>query len=295
MLRDQWVTEIKKVFGIDAGIIGTGQFNIEPIIVVGNIQSLGKKMHELSDTFGTLILDELHHCPATTFAAALDKSKARYKIGLSGTLIRKDQKHILFPDFFGFEVFKPEKENCMTPQVVIVDTPVILKPGKEWALRITDLEVYNEDFRNMILELAKNAAAKGYKVLVVATRVDFLEWAAKQLPNAASITGAVKSITERMAILNKIGTGELDIIFGTMSIFSEGISQNDLSCLILATPTNNESLLTQLIGRIIREVPGKKQPLILDINLKGSSVKTQNMMRMGHYVKSGYQIRTLKM
>ena len=42
-----------------------------------------------------------------------------------------------------------------------------------------------------------------------------------------------------------------NILFGTQSIFSEGISLNDLSCLVLGTPINNEPLLTQLIGRVI--------------------------------------------
>jgi superfamily II DNA or RNA helicase len=294
MLRDQWIEEIEKIFGIEAGIIGTGKFNIRPIIVVGNVQTITKRMADLSDAFGTVILDELHHISATTFSSVLDKSKARYKIGLSGTIIRKDMKHVLFNDYFGFHVLKPDKENCMTPQVVVVETDIRFPGGKHWANKITELENELPEYRRLIVDLATSAASKGYKVLVVASRVEFLVWAAEQVPRAASITGQVKDIKERTSILNKIGTGELDVIFGTMSIFSEGISQNDLSCLILATPTNNEPMLTQLIGRIIREVPGKKQPLILDISLKGSTVKGQSAVRLGHYLKSGYQVRVLK-
>ena len=47
--------------------------------------------------------------------------------------------------------------------------------------------------------------------------------------------------------------GEKDILFGTQSIFSEGISLDVLSCLVLATPINNEPLLTQLIGTSNKE------------------------------------------
>jgi superfamily II DNA or RNA helicase len=241
-----------------------------------------------------VLVSNCHHVSASTFSSILDKSKARYKIGLSGTLTRKDMKHVLFNDYFGFHVLKPDKENCMTPQVVVVETDIRFPGGKHWANKITELENELPEYRRLIVDLATSAASKGYKVLVVASRVEFLVWAAEQVPRAASITGQVKDIKERTSILNKIGTGELDVIFGTMSIFSEGISQNDLSCLILATPTNNEPMLTQLIGRIIREVPGKKQPLILDISLKGSTVKGQSAVRLGHYLKSGYQVRVLK-
>ncbi len=294
MLRDQWVQEIEKVFGISAGIVGTGKFNTSPIITVGNVQTITKNMDKLSSIFGTIILDEMHHVSADTFSKIIDKSKARYKIGLSGTLIRKDKKHVVFQDYFGFDIHKPEKENYMVPQVVIVETGILLKPDAHWANRVTDLELYNTEYRRLVIDLANNAASKGYKVLVVGTRVDFLKWAAENSEKAESITGGIKSIEERYLILNKLSTDSVNILYGTMSIFSEGISQSDLSCLILATPINNESLLTQLIGRIVREKVGKKQPLIIDINLKGPSTKAQANARLGHYINQGYQIRILK-
>ena len=294
MLRDQWVAEIEKVFGIEAGIVGSGKWNIDPIIVVGNVQSLTRKMELLAGEFGTVILDEVHHVAASTFSSIIDKCKAKYKIGLSGTLIRKDGKHVFFTDYFGFETFRPEKENCMIPRVVVVESQIHLKAGAHWANRVTELEVYNETYKHMVVDLATNAASKGYKVLVVASRVEFLKWAAENTPRSDSITGGIKSIEERTSILNRISSGEIDILYGTMSIFSEGISQNDLSCIILATPINNESLLTQLIGRIVREVEGKKQPLIIDINLKGPSTKSQSDSRLSHYLKAGYQVQILK-
>lgn len=294
MLRDQWIAEIDKVFGIEAGKVGSGDFNIKPDIVVANVQTATKRMPELSDKFGTLILDEMHHLAASTFTSILDKSKARYKIGLSGTLVRKDGKHVVFNDYFGFTVFKPEKENCMLPQVVIVDTNITLPPRAHWAHRINELELNSQEYRNLVVDLASNAASKGYKVLVVGSRVEFLKWCSDNTPRASIITGELKSIEERTRVLNLISTGEIDVLYGTMSIFSEGISQNDLSCIILATPINNESLLTQLIGRIIREVPDKKQPLVIDINLKGNTAKNQANGRLGHYVQSGYTVRILK-
>lgn len=294
MLRDQWVSEIDRVFGIKASVVGSGAFDISSIITVGNVQTVTKHMANLADKFGTLILDETHHVAATTFSSIVDKSKARYKIGLSGTLIRKDGRHVTFPDYFGHDVFKPAKENCLIPQVVVVDTDIYLKPQKFWANTITELENYNPEYRKLVVELATNAASKGYKVLVVGSRVEFLSRAAEQTPRAASITGKISNMDERNSILAKVGTGELDVIYGTLSIFSEGISQNDLSCLILATPTNNEPMLTQLVGRIIRESPGKKQPLIIDIKLKNNTMSRQANVRMGVYMREGYQVRILK-
>ena len=54
-------------------------------------------------------------------------------------------------------------------------------------------------------------------------------------------------------------------------------------------------MLTQLIGRIIRMKEGKRTPLIIDIELKGSqSTKTQLNNRKAHYLQNGYVIQKLK-
>ena len=84
--------------------------------------------------------------------------------------------------------------------------------------------------------------------------------------------------------------GKVDILLGTQSIFSEGISVNPLSCLILATPVNNTPLLTQLIGRVIREHPGKQDPVVVDINLKGKTAEKQAKLRLGHYLQQKYNV-----
>jgi superfamily II DNA or RNA helicase len=83
------------------------------------------------------------------------------------------------------------------------------------------------------------------------------------------------------------------VLYGTQAIFSEGISVNSLSCLILGTPINNEPLLTQLIGRVVREQEGKRQPVIIDIHLKGKTATKQASNRMGHYMKQGYKIKQI--
>ena len=85
-LLKQWETEVKKVFGIQAGIIGSGKFNIDSPIVIGSVQSLYRRVAAISDKFGTVILDEMHHVSSPTFGRIEDKNKARYKLGLSGTI-----------------------------------------------------------------------------------------------------------------------------------------------------------------------------------------------------------------
>ena len=110
-LRNQWAKEVEKVYGITPGIIGSGKFEIDAPIVIGNTQSLYRNILKINKQFGTIILDEMHHVSSPTFSKVIDTNYARFKIGLSGTIERKDGKHVVFRDYFGSKVFKPPKEN----------------------------------------------------------------------------------------------------------------------------------------------------------------------------------------
>lgn len=436
-LRNQWEEEVEKTLGIKPGIIGSGKFNIEPPIVIANIQTLSKRIKEVSQIFGTLILDECldynskittkngqrdigtivnnkeshevlsfnedtkqfewkpilrwfknpqkedmikftfsdkstlkctlnhtvysynkgkikaenllegdyliankssnildytvlevtdinfeqatggyrynievadnhnylaghklvsncHHTPASTFSNIIDKSTARYKIGLSGTLQRKDGKHVILNDYFGFDVHQPKKENYITPRVVVIKSEIRFPDSTKipWAKRVNTV-AYNEEYQHMVSMLASTYAAKGHRVLVVSDRVQFLKRCADLTGNnAVCITGELDHV-EREKELSKIKTGSADILYGSQSIFSEGISLNELSVLILGTPLNNEPLLIQLIGRVIRKLEGKQQPVVVDIQLKGNTASKQAKARMGVYIKQGYEMQTI--
>ena len=292
-LRKQWENEVKKVFGFTPDIIGSGKFGIETPVVVGNIQTLYRRIKDVRQEFGTIILDEMHHVSSPTFSRIVDKSCARYKIGLTGTLLRKDGKHVVFRDYFGSNVLKPPKENFMVPKIDILKLPIRFMDGSSipWANRVNEL-AYDPEYQNSIAMTASAYAARGHKVLVVSDRVGFLKNCAKLTgDDAVCVTGAVPH-EERPEIINQIFKDK-NVLYGTQSIFSEGISLDILSCLILGTPVNNEPLLTQLIGRIIRNYEGKKQPTVVDIHLVGNTAKRQANARLGHYIKEGYEVSTL--
>tara|TARA_Y100001937_G_scaffold82874_2_gene112158 strand:+ start:3679 stop:4959 length:1281 start_codon:yes stop_codon:yes gene_type:complete len=292
-LLKQWQTEAKKVFDIDVGIIGGGKFNMNSPIVIGSVQSLYRRVSDISDQFGTVILDEMHHVSSPTFAKIIDKNKAKYKIGLSGTIERKDGKHVVFRDYFGQTVHKPPKENYMIPKVDIISSDVRFMDGQNipWANKVTHLS-YQEEYVHSVAMIASAYAAKGHKVLVVSDRVEFLKTCAKLSGDEAiAITGDIPH-EERPKMMKELWHDK-NILYGTQSIFSEGVSLDCLSCLILGTPVNNEPLLTQLIGRIIRIQEDKAQPVVVDINLVGKTARRQANNRRGYYMKQGYEVNDL--
>jgi superfamily II DNA or RNA helicase len=293
-LRNQWAKEVKKVYGIEPGIIGSGQFNLDAPIVIGNTQTLYRNIDKIRKEFGTIILDEMHHVSSPTFSKILDTNYCRYKIGLSGTIERKDGKHVVFRDYFGSKLFKPPKENYMTPSIHLVHSEIRFMDGAKipWANRVTKL-ANDEEYRHTIAMLAAGYAAKGHKVLVVSDRVGFLKTCAELTgEKAVCVTGEV-SHEEREKLVDRILYGDANVLYGTQAIFSEGISVDNLSCLILGTPVNNEPLLTQLVGRVIRKKEGKIDPVVVDIHLRGKTAQRQASNRVGFYMKQDWSMKYL--
>ena len=97
-LLDQWVERLRTFLSLDdgdIGVIGGGKRKPSGRIDVALIQSLVRK-GEVSDLvagYGHLIVDECHHLSAVSFELVARRSKARYVLGLSATVARKDGHH----------------------------------------------------------------------------------------------------------------------------------------------------------------------------------------------------------
>ena len=290
-LRNQWAQQAERAFGYRPSLIGSGKMELSGPLVIGNVQSLYGCMDRICKDFGTVIMDEMHHVSAPTFSKVIDKSYARYKVGLSGTITRKDGKHVVFKDYFGTNVFQPPRENSLDPVVDVVNSGIHLPEGPNlgWAARVS-LLMDSWEYRSLVCKLADYYAAQGHQILTVSDRVEFLEHCAKETAGAC-ITG--KNPDDRDTILADLENGKYNKLYATQSIFSEGMSHDPLSVLILGTPVNNEPLLEQLIGRVQRIVPGKPQPRVVDIRLQGFTPERQFQARLGHYMRQGYQVNYL--
>jgi superfamily II DNA or RNA helicase len=293
-LRDQWKEEIETLYKITPGIIGGGVFDIEDhFIVVGNIQTLSKYKTELAKEFGTIILDEAHHAPATTFTEFIDSSYARYRIALSGTMIRKDGKHKLFPDYFGYDIYQPPQSDTLTPVIKIVKTGVTLKPNATWVEKINEL-TQTQSYIKFIAAAALAQISNGHSVLVIADRVEFLKQVADYVGETCVLVTGETSLEDRHLAKEQLLNKTKMCVAGSRQIFSEGLSINVLSSVILAIPMSNDSLLEQIVGRIQRQHPGKKTPPeVIDMQFSGWADKKQNNDRLGLYLRKGWQVVTV--
>ncbi len=97
-LLDQWVARLRAFLDIEAdrvGVVRGGRKRPTGFIDVATVQSLIRKgeVSDLLANYGQLVVDECHHLSAVSFEAVARAAKAKYVLGLSATVTRKDGHH----------------------------------------------------------------------------------------------------------------------------------------------------------------------------------------------------------
>lgn len=97
-LLDQWIERLSTFLDIPAksiGRIGGGRTRPTGLLDVAVIQSLVKKgvVDDRVADYGHIIVDECHHLSARSFEQVARQTKARFVLGLSATVARKDGHH----------------------------------------------------------------------------------------------------------------------------------------------------------------------------------------------------------
>jgi superfamily II DNA or RNA helicase len=103
-LIDQWKNRIQELLGIDAGAIGGGDYSIK-MITVSTYDSAYLKASVLGNKFNFLIFDEVHHLASYSYMQIAEMFVAPYRMGLTATYERLDERHKLLPQLIGNIVF----------------------------------------------------------------------------------------------------------------------------------------------------------------------------------------------
>jgi superfamily II DNA or RNA helicase len=172
------------------GIIGGGSKKLTGIIDIGIFQSLYHKdeVNDIVADYGQVIVDECHRVAAFSFEKVLKQVKARFVLGLTATLIRKDGRHPIIMMQCGPARFRvrPKKEAKSRPFA-----HVVIPRYTDFTIR-TNLETMSfheiyalliEDYKRneIILDDITEACRNGRSPLLLTERVSHLMYLADEL------------------------------------------------------------------------------------------------------------------
>jgi superfamily II DNA or RNA helicase len=109
-LIDQWRSRIKQCLGAESGAVGGGE-NTVRMITVATYDSAYMQAAVLGNQFMLLVFDEVHHLASPSYMQIAEMYTAPYRMGLTATYERIDERHQLLPKLVGDVVYSVAVEE----------------------------------------------------------------------------------------------------------------------------------------------------------------------------------------
>jgi DNA polymerase III delta prime subunit len=288
-LANQWKERIQQFCpGATIGRVQQDVFDIEHDFVIGMIQTMCSRENDPKafDTIGFVIVDEAHHIGAAAFSQTMFKLCPRYSLGLTATPDRKDGLTNILYWFMGPEFFRVQRENQATTRVETVffddpafrEAPPVSRFGKinmaGMVTQLTEIPARNQKILSLVKSLDPSR-----RVLLLSDRREHCFWLRDNIEGAALYLGGMKE--DELDVSSRAR-----VIVATYSMAQEGLDIPVLDTLVMTTPHSD---VTQAVGRIMRETPGKvNAPLIIDIVDRWSVFNSMFKKRCVVYKTAGF-------
>jgi len=272
-----WYKALHTILGIPANKIGKVQQDTCDYqgkwFVIGMVQSLiipDRYPDELYRYFGLLVCDEVHTMAADCFVKICWKVTARHRLGFSATPDRSDGKWAVVEAHMG-EVRVKGTTVPMTPKVLVKstkwaipnwgDTQIPHSPGR--MMLVTKAQAASTRRNALIVEFVLAAYKAGRVTLVLSGMKEYhLDRLFKMLSMAGIPGQEIGYYVGGMKPHELEQTKKCRVVLATYQMCSTGTDVPHWDSLVMATPRSN---IKQSVGRVLRYVEGKKQPVILDL------------------------------
>ncbi len=284
-LMDQWVERLAQFLDLnekDIGRLGGGRKKLKGKVDVALIQSLVRQgeVKDLVADYGHLIVDECHHLSAHSFELVARRAKAKFVLGLSATVTRKDGHHpIIFmqcgPVRHRVDAKGQAKKRPFEHEVLVRPTGFRLSSETDEDPRLAFQQIcdalYQDRDRNRLMagEIIE-AVRAGRMPLVLSERTEHLEFLKElleeEIPKIITLKGGmgVQELRSAMALVGETAEGESRVILATGKFVGEGFDDARLDTLFLTMPVSWRGTIAQYVGRLHRLHEEKKVVRVYD-------------------------------
>jgi superfamily II DNA or RNA helicase len=284
-LLEQWIERLSSFLALPAksiGRLGGGHKKLTGKIDVALIQSLVRKgvVDDRVADYGHLVIDECHHMSAQSFELVARRAKARFVLGLSATVTRKDGHHpIIFmqcgPVRHRVDAKQQADARPFSHHVIVRPTGLrsMAEPDPDRRLEYQNLcaEIMRSEQRNqMIRDDVAAALREGRSPLVLTERTEHVAVLADLIrphaPHLIILQGGMgrKSLREAIAQLAAVPESESRVVIATGKFVGEGFDDSRLDTLFLTMPVSWRGIIAQYAGRLHRLHDGKREVRVHD-------------------------------
>ena len=290
------------------GRIGAGKWTVGKVVTISMVQTLIRnidRLIELRDTFGMIIIDEVHHSPASTFYKVISQLNPYFMYGLTATAYRRDGlENLMFQSIGDIGAIIPKEEVAKYNGIIL---PLVLYCPISYGSRV-DINnvsiIFKEHiiFNNRRNHKIKNdvvaEARKGNFCIVSSGRKTHCEELYEIIKKDWKQTGIATGKYSKKIIdaqIEAFNNKEITVLITTPELLGEGFDVDFLNRLFIATSFRTESRVEQLVGRIQRFHPNKKNAIVYDYVDENIGVfKNQFYSKYGKCRSNVYQRLGLK-
>jgi len=263
------------------GVVQAERNELTAPTVVASVQTLSRRprLARLVPDFHTIVIDEAHHAPASSYRRILEYCHAWHAdgplvVGVTATPERGDRQS-LRQVFDGIVYQKTLVEMMQAGYLVDLRAIQVLLQADFDALRTSHGDFVEAELETLLLAAnapaqvlaAFQAHAAARKALLFTPTVATAYAMAATFCTAGIAAEALEATTPlatRRAILQRLHTGATRMV-ANCAVLTEGFDEPSVDCIIVARPTQSAPLYQQMLGRGTRTYPGKTDCLILDV------------------------------
>lgn len=274
--RDELVAQPVKYFDCPVGIEKAERHSNGEPVVSGSVQTLSRgtrlQRNFKPGDFDLIVTDEAHHALAPTYQKIVDYLQPRLHIGFTATPNRGDGRGL--DDVFEDIVFQRDllwgirhgylcDIDCMQVEVEW-STKGVKRVAGDFQLSALN-DAVNRPKSNAQVAEAYRQFHRG-QTLIFASSVDHA-YALADLIEGAVVVDGKTPMDERRQIIADFTDRKIPVIIN-FGVFTEGTDMPLIETVLLARPTRNSTLYTQMVGRGLRlyedpETGYKKKDLLL--------------------------------
>ncbi len=263
--REELIRQPAKYYDCPVGFEIAADRSHDEEVVIASVQSLVNRLDRFTpNEFDMIITDEAHHAAAGTYRKIYDHFTPDKHIGFTATPNRGDKARL---DSVYSEIIFQRDLRWAIENGFLCDIHCLrVNIGYD----LSAVHTRNGDYAPGELEEAMDgtadAIAEAYRdyakgaTLIFAVSVHQAEEIAKRIPGAVVVTGKTK---DRADIIRRFTNREIPCIVNVM-VFTEGTDIPLVETVIIARPTQSESLYTQMVGRGLRPHPDKEKLILID-------------------------------
>lgn len=258
---------------IDHGVIKAGHWRHRPqaAVQVASVQTLVNRLDEAPPA-DLIIVDETHRILATTYTKILDHYQGALVLGLTATPWRLDGRGLgdVFTDLVVSTTVRDLVDSgfLINPRVyapATPDTSAVKRSGGDFNQKQLAELVDRPELVGDVVEHWQRLAPGRRSVCFAASveHSNHIVDAFKRAGIAAEHLDATMPDLARDGVLQRLRSGATTVL-SNVDIVTEGYDLPELSCCILARPTESITKYLQMVGRIMRPATGKVDAVVLD-------------------------------